>query len=162
MDRLRVFLLKPTTLLGLLIITGLLLALGMVLPIMTIKTLVFMRHSFSVVSGIIDLFKGGKFALFFIVLVFSIIFPVLKLTFLTAIVVGWRKHKPSTQRYLALLHDYGRWAMLDVFVVAVLVVALKLGSIANVKIHYGLYVFSIAVLLTMWITHLVVVAERQN
>ncbi len=42
--------------------------------------------------------------------------------------------------------------MLDVFVVAILVVTVKLGAVANVEMHYGLYFFAAAVLLTMFIT----------
>ena len=51
------------------------------------------------------------------------------------------------------MHDYGRWAMLDVMVVAILIVTVKLGAIASIQVHAGLYVFGIAVLLIMFITH---------
>ena len=54
------------------------------------------------------------------------------------------------------MHEYGRWSMLDVLVVAVLIVAVKLGPIASIEVHYGLYVFGIAVLLIMYITNRVV------
>ncbi|OQX45604.1 MAG: paraquat-inducible membrane protein A, partial [Candidatus Sedimenticola endophacoides] len=50
------------------------------------------------------------------------------------------------------MHEYGRWSMLDVFVVALLVVSVKLDAIARVQIHYGLYAFSAAVLITMLVT----------
>jgi paraquat-inducible protein A len=46
--------------------------------------------------------------------------------------------------------------MLDVFVVAVLVVAVKLGAIADVEMRYGLYAFAGSVLLTMLITSSIV------
>lgn len=51
------------------------------------------------------------------------------------------------------MHDYGRWAMLDVLVVAVLIVTVKLGMIASIEIHWGFYVFASAVLLIMLLTH---------
>ena len=54
------------------------------------------------------------------------------------------------------MHEYGRWAMLDVMVVAVLIVTVKLGAIASIQVHYGLYVFGAAVMLIMLITHRVV------
>ena len=54
------------------------------------------------------------------------------------------------------MHLYGKWSMLDVFVVAVLVVAVKLGTLASVEMRYGLYFFSAAVLLTMFVTARVV------
>ena len=46
--------------------------------------------------------------------------------------------------------------MLDVFVVAVLVVAVKLGAIASVEMRFGLYSFATAVVLTMYVTARVV------
>lgn len=50
------------------------------------------------------------------------------------------------------MHDYGRWAMLDVLVVAMLIVTVKLGMIASIEIHWGFYVFTSAVLLIMPLT----------
>ena len=48
--------------------------------------------------------------------------------------------------------------MLEVFVVALLLVSVKLGALLNVQVHYGVYAFATSVLLTMgvsyWITHL--------
>jgi paraquat-inducible protein A len=156
MDKLTQALQHPKMLLSLLVLVTLLLIAGMCLPVMTINTLIFLRHSFSVISGIYDLLIEGKYFLFVVVLTFSVILPLAKLGFLFAIVLGQLKHSDKTQQYLNLLHDYGRWAMLDVFVVALLIVSVKLRGIATVQIHYGFYIFSCAVLLIMWITHLAV------
>ena len=60
------------------------------------------------------------------------------------------------------MHDYGRWAMLDVMVVAMLIVSVKLGAIASIQIHAGLYVFGGAVLLIMLITQQVVRLYEQT
>ena len=54
------------------------------------------------------------------------------------------------------MHLFGKWSMLDVFVVAVLVVTVKLGAIASVEARYGLYAFTVAVFLTMYVTARVV------
>ena len=42
--------------------------------------------------------------------------------------------------------------MLDVFVVAILLVTVKLGFIAGVEWHYGIYAFAMAILLPMYKT----------
>jgi len=55
-------------------------------------------------------------------------------------------------RHLHWMHLYGKWSMLDVFVVAVLLASVKLGALAQVQIHNGLYAFAASVLLTMLIT----------
>jgi paraquat-inducible protein A len=54
------------------------------------------------------------------------------------------------------MHEYGRWAMLDVMVVAVLIMTVKLGAVASIHIHSGLYIFAAAVLLIMFLTQQVV------
>ena len=43
--------------------------------------------------------------------------------------------------------------MLDVFVVAILVVTVKLGAIASITVHFGIYLFTLAVLASMLLTH---------
>ena len=48
--------------------------------------------------------------------------------------------------------------MLEVFVVALLLVSVKLGALAKVTVHYGVYTFASSVILTMlasfWIEQL--------
>lgn len=56
-------------------------------------------------------------------------------------------------RYIQWMHDYGRWAMLDVMVVAVLIVASKLSVVAYVEVHLGLYLFGISVIMVMLLTN---------
>jgi paraquat-inducible protein A len=42
--------------------------------------------------------------------------------------------------------------MLDVMVVAILIVTVKLGAIASIEVHSGVYIFGLAVLLIMFLT----------
>ena len=67
----------------------------------------------------------------------------------------------SYGRYLHLMHNYGRWSMLDVFVVAILIVTVKLGAFADVEIEPGMYFFTSAVVLLMLITSLMVNLESK-
>jgi len=46
--------------------------------------------------------------------------------------------------------------MLDVFVVALLIVTVKLGVLASVVIHAGLYYFTASVLMMMIVTTIVI------
>ena len=64
--------------------------------------------------------------------------------------------KETVKKQLHWIHEYGKWSMLDVFVVAVLVVAVKLGAIADVEMRFGLYAFAASILLTMYITSRIV------
>ncbi len=125
---------------------------GIFAPTMTISQLIFISSSFSVFSGIVELVRNGQIVLFLVVAGFSVVVPTLKLWVLFRLTSAKVMPGPKLKRTLSLMHDYGRWAMLDVMVVAILIVAVKLGTIASLQIHYGLYVFGAAVLLIMLIT----------
>ena len=141
---------------GLLVLTAVLLALGLWLPMLTISKFLLLNNSLSVLSGVFELFRGGHFVLFVLVSGFSIVLPVLKILLLFFILSAKQQGGGSMRTCLRLMHDYGRWAMLDVLVVAVLIVTVKLGVVASIEVHPGLYVFGAAVLLTMLITGRVV------
>ncbi len=125
---------------------------GVFAPMMTISQLIVISSSFSVFSGVVELARNSQFFLFLVVAGFSIVVPVMKLWVLFRLTSRHPMAGPRLKRTLSLMHDYGRWAMLDVMVVAILIVAVKLGTIASLQIHYGLYVFGVAVLLIMVIT----------
>lgn len=133
-----------------------LLAVGLAAPIITLEKFVIVENTFSVLSGIWQLLREGRWFLFLVIGGFSVLLPVLKLYVLHRL-LGRRCHNAATLRnYLHWMHLYGKWSMLDVFIVAVLVVAVKLGAIVQVEMRYGLYAFAASVLLTMYVTARVV------
>lgn len=136
-----------------------LLAVGLTTPMITLTKLMFSEHSFSVLGGIAQLFTDRQILIAIILVSFSVLLPLIKITLLFRALSLLSPNHPFTarrQRYLRLMHDYGRWAMLDVMVVAVIIVTVKLGAIASIQVHTGLYLFGAAVLLIMFITHRVV------
>jgi len=133
-------------------IASLLLAIGLVMPIVPLKQLMMFQTTFSVISGVVQLLTEGQWFLFLVISGFSIAIPVLKLSLLYRLVSSRKLSGERLHRYLHWMHAYGKWSMLDVFVVAVLVVVVKLGAIASVQMEPGLYAFAGSVLLTMYIT----------
>ena len=127
-----------------------LLAVGLVAPIITLEKFMVVENTFSVLSGVLQLLQQGQYFLFVVIAAFSVGLPIVKLSLLFRLVST--RVAERERRYLHWLHVYGRWSMLDVFVVAVLVVAVKLGAIAQVEMRYGLYAFAASVLLTMLVT----------
>jgi paraquat-inducible protein A len=128
------------------------LALGCLAPLMTFQKFFIFSDSVSLVSGLGELWIKQYFLLFAIIFSFSIVLPMTKL-----LTLAWLWHAPFVSadqhdRRLHILELIGKWSMLDVFVVALLVVSLKLATVARVEIRYGLYAFVAAVLLTMLIT----------
>ena len=143
-------------LLGLLIVAAILFALGIFLPMLTLSKFIVIKNSFSVVSGVVELLQNGQILVFIIVTSFSIVLPIFKIAFLFKLLRTLNSVSLKTEKYLYLMHEYGRWAMLDVMVVAILIVTVKLGAVASIQVHSGLYVFGSSVLLIMLITHRVV------
>ncbi len=127
--------------------SGVALGLGLVLPVVDVRSGL-ATEGFSVLSGIEDLFQNGNVLLAGIVLCFSVLFPIVKLG-----TVAFLVYRPVEQekrlRQLALLSLLGRWSMLDVFVIAILIGALSLGILANASARDGIYVFAAAILLSM-------------
>jgi len=152
---------SPAQLRWLLVISSLLLIAGFVMPMMTVTKFMMVTNSFSIVSGIWQLLQDGQFFIFLIVACFSIILPIVKVSLLFNLLHPSTTHPNRRKKLLQLMHDYGRWAMLDVMVVAILIVTVKLGAIASIQVHTGLYVFGLAVLLIMFITHQVVNMQSQ-
>ncbi len=143
---------KARQLRWLILIAALLLVVGLFAPVITLKKFIVINNTFSVFSGVIELFLERKYFLFLVITGFSIVLPVLKLGALYRLVSRKQRSEAKHQRYLHWMHEYGKWSMLDVFVVAILVVSVKLGAIADVQMRYGLYAFAGSVLLTMIIT----------
>ena len=137
-------------------ITTFFLCLGLVAPIITLKKFILIENTFSVLSGTFELLKEGQIFLFIVIAGFSVVLPLLKIGVLNTLLSVKKQHAANLDKYLHWMHLYGKWSMLDVFVVAVLVVAVKLGAIASVEMRIGLYSFAAAVVLTMYVTARVV------
>jgi paraquat-inducible protein A len=142
-------------------ISLLLLLTGMVTPLMTLTRLWVFDEQMSIFSGVAALWEQQQFGLAALIAIFSIALPLAKLMLLFYL-LETRKRGPGLARLLGWVHSYGRWAMLDVMVVAMLIVTVKLGVIVRIDVHYGLYLFAAGVLLTMFLTSMTVhYLERQ-
>jgi paraquat-inducible protein A len=121
---------------------------GLTLPMMSIDRLYLFEQRVSIVDAVVTLLRGGEWAVGTIVALFSIVFPGLKLA------LAWRLWRtadvrhPRLGRRLQALSQLGKWSMLDVFLVAILIAAVKISLISDVHVHYGLYLFIAAVVLS--------------
>jgi paraquat-inducible protein A len=88
-----------------------------------------------------------------IVFLASMVIPLVKLAGLFALVVtarmGWSRHLRERTWLYKFIDAVGPWAMLDVFLLAVLVALVKLSGWAKVVPGPGLLAFSAMVVLTM-------------
>jgi paraquat-inducible protein A len=139
---------------------AMLLALGLVvaawfLPTMTVERVPWIwRTKFSIWRVVNGLYGDREYFIFAVIVLFSMIFPVVKLV--AGLWVWLRVDQFSTgaRRAVGFVGVLGKWSMLDVFVVALLVAAIQVSIIANVEVHAGIYVFSAAVLASIALLHL--------
>jgi paraquat-inducible protein A len=128
---------------------------GIFSPILTLDRMFFWSNTVTVVSGIWDLLKEGYPVLFLILFLFSLVLPLAKLITLSLI---WNTRLGLGAvggKCLHLLEEFGKWSMLDVFVVAVIVISVKLGEIASVTIRYGIYLFIASIFTTLILASLI-------
>ena len=107
------------------------------------------QHSASIWSGCSQLLGHGHWFTGFIVLFCSVILPIAKLLGLLIInSPGFlqQHHRASTYHLIELS---GRWGMLDVMLVAILVASVKLGDSVSIDAGLGLTVFCICVIFSL-------------
>lgn len=123
------------------------------LPVMTVVMLG-QGTSDTIISGVIHLIEADMWPLALIVFVASILVPVLKLTILTGLLISvrqksqWRNQDRS--RLYRITEFVGRWSMVDVFVIAILVALVQFGNLADVDPGAGALSFAAVVVLTMF------------
>ena len=123
-----------------------------VLPIMHTSSL-FGAQSDTIMSGVIYLWTSGSWPLAVIVFIASILVPSAKLLALTFLVASVQRRSvwdpiQRTKMY-RIIELVGRWSMLDIYVVAILVALVQLQSLATIKAGFGAVAFGAVVVLTM-------------
>ena len=104
-------------------------------------------------DGCVSLFQKGEWLVAAIVFSASILIPLLKLLGLFYLVIAtkfgftrWRRERAWIYKFIDVI---GPWAMLDVFLLAILVALVKLGDLASVLPGRGLLAFTAMVALTI-------------
>ncbi len=102
-------------------------------------------------DGVTTLFQDGMWFVAVVVFLASIVIPLLKLLGLFFLVLP--SHSAATQKLRTKIYKLicavGPWAMLDVFLLAVLVALVKLGDMATVVPGPGIIAFTGVVVLTL-------------
>jgi len=122
------------------------------LPIMTVSTLG-QGSPDTIMSGVITLLKHGMVPIAAVVFIASILVPTFKLVGIGLLLYSVQRHQPLSARQRILMYRFiefiGRWSMLDIFVIAILVAVVNFGRIASVEANLGAVAFATVVILTM-------------
>ncbi|CRM84264.1 MULTISPECIES: paraquat-inducible protein A [Pseudomonas] len=122
------------------------------LPIMTINSMGQGAPS-TIMAGVIDLVHYGMFPIATVVFVASILVPTFKLVGLALLLLSVQRHQPLSARQRIIMYRFiefiGRWSMLDIFVIAILVAVVNFGRLASIEANLGAVAFASVVILTM-------------
>ena len=107
----------------------------------------------TILSGVVELWQDGAWDLAVIVFTASIAVPLLKIGVIASLLFttwrGSRTDQLQRTRLYRVIEFIGRWSMLDVFVVALLVTLVHFGLIAQVRPGGAILPFCAVVVLTM-------------
>ncbi len=112
--------------------------LGLTRPLVTLDRLWLFTEEPSLVEIVTGLWADGSTGLALVVALVSVLFPAAKLAWLQLVAAG------VTVRGLGHLHALGRWSMMDVLVVALVVFAAKTSGLATAIAQPGLWFYAAA------------------
>jgi len=112
------------------------------------------RQTLSILAAVFRLKTDGNLFLFCVIFLFSVLFPILKLTANLLIWIAMMRQglgvaASNFGQFARHLHWLGKWSMLEVFVAGLLCVLLKLGDVTRFKVEPGMYWFFGAVLVSL-------------
>ena len=123
------------------------------LPVTITTTFGHAPHSDTIMSGVLYFIRTGSWPIALVIFVASVFVPLIKLFLLTFLLIslqlGWRWRPLERTRLYRLTELVGRWSMVDVYVVTILVALVKVGSWATIQAGVGAIDFSALVILTM-------------
>ena len=105
-------------------------------------------------SGVIYFVATGMWPIALVIFVASILVPMLKLSILIFLLISvqrksvWRP-KDRTRLY-RITEAVGRWSMVDIYVVTILVALVNLGNLATIKAGPGAGFFAAVVVITIF------------
>lgn len=122
------------------------------MPVMVTSTF-FESHQDTILSGILFFWVSGEWGLAAIVFIASFLVPLFKIASLLILVMSaqqkstWRQlERAKLYRMIELI---GRWSMLDVFVVSLLVGLVQMQGFAQITAGIGIVAFGAVVVFTM-------------
>ena len=124
-----------------------------VLPMITVTELGVAVDK-TIVVGMISFWNDGAYPIAVVIFTASILIPILKvgaLLWLCAAAKGWLHPSPkSLTKVYSVTEVMGRWSMIDIFVVGILVSLVQFGNYTSIVPKPGALAFGAVVMLTMF------------
>ena len=125
------------------------------LPVLHIESTLGGSRQNTILSGVVQFWEDGDYPVALIIFTASVVIPILKVLAIVALCIAVRSGRsPQAMTRLYRLTEYiGRWSMVDVFVVSILVGVVQLGSVLRIDPGEGALAFAGVVVLTMLAAH---------
>ena len=133
---------------ALLVLSALFLAFGLVLPLVRFEKLYFFNETPSLIDIVVPLWGQGNGGLAVLVGLFSIVFPIVKLFGIALEATAPRPPEGSANWLSRLLPVLGKWSMMDVMLVALVIVAAKTSGMASAFTQPGLWFYAASAIMT--------------
>jgi paraquat-inducible protein A len=123
------------------------------IPIMSVTSLGKVQSD-TIISGVIYFIKTGMWPIALVIFIASVFVPILKLIILLFLLISvhmkslW--HPKDRTRLYRAIEAIGRWSMVDIYVVTLMVALVKLGSLADIEAAPGAIFFAAVVVVTMF------------
>lgn len=121
------------------------------LPVLDVESSVKGTQKSTIISGVIQFWQEGDYPVAIIIFTASVLIPILKVISLVwlCLAAGHGNRPIGTTRLYRVTEFIGRWSMVDVFVVAILVGVVQLGAVMTIRPGAGALAFAGVVVLTM-------------
>lgn len=121
------------------------------LPVLDVQSSVKGEQKSTIISGVIQFWHERDYPVAIIIFTASVMIPILKIISLVWLCFSTTHgRRPQTTTKLYRVTEFiGRWSMVDVFVVAILVGVVQLGSVMTIYPGEGAVAFAGVVILTM-------------
>lgn len=121
---------------------------------MTVTSTLGASQADTIMSGVIYFLASGSWAIALVIFVASIFVPLAKLLILAFLLVSVQRRsrwRPADRTLLYRLTGMvGRWSMLDIYVVTILVALVKLGAVVSIEAGPAAVFFAAVVVITMF------------
>jgi paraquat-inducible protein A len=108
----------------------------------------------TILGGVMELVEGGDYPIALLILFASVAVPLAKISGLAYLLLSIRRRShwnPRRRTHMyKIINAIGRWSMIDMFMVSILVAIVHLGAIATVEPGLGALAFATVVVCTIF------------
>ncbi len=126
---------------------------AMLFPVSTVSVLGSVQQS-TLMGSVMHFLQSGSWPIGIVIFVASVVVPLFKIIglgyLLISVQMNSNRHRLQRTKLYRAIESVGRWSMIDVFVIAILVALVQVGIFINIIPGVGIMAFTGVVVLTMF------------